>query len=149
MISKILVPTDGSDKAKKAALCAIEIAKLFKVSVVILSVIENHPLIGQKVDPPEKANHTIEPIGYYLREAAELCTGEIKQLCDENKVASEVVVRTGYPVKEIVREAKRSGADLIIMGSCGRSALSAAILGSVSYGVIHHARNIHVLIAKE
>lgn len=146
MISKILVPIDGSDMAKKAAQYAIEIAKQFKASIIILNVIEKHPLIGKKVDPPEQVQHTIEPIGYYLKEAAGQFTGEIKELCDENKIASEVFIKTGHPVTEIVKEAKRSKADLIVMGSRGKSALSAAVIGSVSYGVIHHAKNIHVLI---
>jgi nucleotide-binding universal stress UspA family protein len=51
-------------------------------------------------------------------------------------------------VKEIVKEAKRSKADIIVMGSHGRSALSAAVLGSVSYGVIHNDKRIHVLVVR-
>jgi nucleotide-binding universal stress UspA family protein len=148
MISKILVPVDGSDTAKNAAKYAIEIAKQFKASIIILNVIEKHPLIGKKVDSPEQVQHTIEPISYYLKEAAGQFTGEIKELCDESKIASEVFIKTGHPVTEIVREAKRSKADLIVMGSHGKNALSAAVLGSVSYGVIHHANNIHILIAR-
>jgi nucleotide-binding universal stress UspA family protein len=148
MISKILVPIDGSDMAKKAAEYAIEIAKQFKASIFILNVIEKHPLIGNKVDSPEKAEHTIEPISYYLKEAAGQFTGEIKELCNENKIASEVLIKTGHPVTEIVREAKRSKVDLIVLGSHGKNALSAAILGSVSYGVIHHVKKIHILIAR-
>jgi len=51
-------------------------------------------------------------------------------------------------VEEIIKEAKRSKTDLIVIGSHGRSALSAAVLGSVSYGVIHHDKSIHVLIVR-
>jgi nucleotide-binding universal stress UspA family protein len=55
----------------------------------------------------------------------------------------------GYPAAEIVREARRAGAHMIVMGSRGRSALSATVLGSVSYGVIHHDKNVPVLIVRD
>jgi len=51
-------------------------------------------------------------------------------------------------VEEIVKEAKKSKADLIVMGSHGRNALSATVLGIVSYGVIHNDKSIHVLIVR-
>jgi nucleotide-binding universal stress UspA family protein len=148
MISKILVPIDGSQTATKAAAYAIDIAKHFKASIIILTVIEKHPLTGKEVHSSNETKQVIEPIGYYLREAAQQFAADIKKLCDENNVTSAISIRTGNPVREIVKEAKRSGADLIVMGSHGKNALSAAILGSVSYGVIHHAKNIHVLIAR-
>lgn len=83
------------------------------------------------------AVHTIEPLEDCLREAAEEYAGEIKKLCDERGVASTISIKMGHPVEEIVKEAKRSKSNLIVMGSHGRSALSATILGNVSYGVIH------------
>jgi nucleotide-binding universal stress UspA family protein len=148
MISKILVPTDGSKTAKKAAAYAIDLAKSMKASIIIVSVIENRPLLSKTVPESKIAKHTIEPMGYYLKEAAEQYTGEIKKLCDKNHVAAEISIRTGNPVAEIVKEANLSKAELIVMGSQGKSALSAVILGSVSYGVIHNAKNIHALIVK-
>ncbi|MCX6225324.1 MAG: universal stress protein, partial [Bacteroidia bacterium] len=75
-------------------------------------------------------------------------TGEIKKLCDKNGVASTLSIKMGHPVDEIIKEAKKSKADLIVMGSHGRSALSATVLGSVSYGVIHNDKRIHVLVAR-
>jgi nucleotide-binding universal stress UspA family protein len=148
MISKILVPSDGSKAAKKAAAYAVDLAKQLKASVIILSVIDQRSLIAQTVSAAETPRHTIEPIGDYLKEAAERYTGEIKKLCDKNGVAAKISVKTGHPVDEIVKEAKRSKTDLIVMGSHGRSALSAAVLGSVSYGVIHNDKNNHVLIVR-
>ena len=52
-------------------------------------------------------------------------------------------------VEEIVKEAERSKVNLIVMGSLGRSALSATVLGSVSYGVIHNDKGVPVLIVKD
>jgi nucleotide-binding universal stress UspA family protein len=51
-------------------------------------------------------------------------------------------------VEEIVNESARSKADLIVMGSHGKSALKAAVLGSVTYGVVHKDTKIPVLIVR-
>jgi nucleotide-binding universal stress UspA family protein len=148
MISKILVPSDGSKYAKKAAEYAIELAKQLNASIIILSVIDQRSLIAQTIPASQTLRHTIQPVDYFLREAAEMFTEEIKKLCDKYDVESKIVIKTGHPAEVIVKEAKKSKADLIVMGSQGRSALSAAILGSVSYGVIHNDQKMHVLIVR-
>jgi nucleotide-binding universal stress UspA family protein len=148
MISKILVPSDGSKTAQTAAGYAVDLAKQLKASIIILSVIDKRSFTAQTVPASETARHTIEPIEDYLREAAEGYAGEIKKLCDKSGVASKVSIKMGHPVEEIVKEAKRSKANLIVMGSHGRSALSATVLGSVSYGVIHNDASVPILIVR-
>jgi nucleotide-binding universal stress UspA family protein len=148
MISKILVPTDGSKTAQKAARYGVDLAKQLKASVIVLSVMDQRSFIGQTVSAADTARHVIEPIEDYLREAAEGYAGEIKKLCDKNGVQTKTVITKGHPVEEIVKAAKKSKADLIVMGSHGRSALAAAVLGSVAYGVMHKDITIPVLVVK-
>jgi len=149
MISKILVATDGSKTAQKAARYGVDLAKQLKALVIILSVIDQRSFIGQTVPAAQTAIHVIEPIEDYLREAAEGYAGEIRKLCDKNGVQSKTVITKGHPVEEIVKEAKKVKADLIVMGSHGRSALAAAVLGSVAYGVMHKDTTIPVLVVKK
>ena len=149
MISKILVPTDGSKTAQKAARYGVDLGKQLKASVIVLSVIDQRSFIGQAVPAAETGRHVIEPIEDYLREAAEGYAGEIKKMCDKNGVQSKTVITKGHPVEEIVKAAKKSKADLIVMGSHGRSALAAAVLGSVAYGVMHKDTTIPVLVVKK
>lgn len=148
MITKILVPSDGSKTAEIAAAYAVDLAKQLNASITILSVIDTRSLIAKTVAASETVMDITEPIEDYLKEAAEQYTGKIKKLCDENGVASEISIKTGHPVEEIVKEAKASKTDLIVMGSHGRSSLSATVFGSISYGVIHNDKNIHVLIVR-
>ena len=148
MISKILVPSDGSKTAQRAAAYAVDLAKQLKASMIILCIIDQRSLIAKTVSAAKTARHNTEPIEDYLKEAAEGYAGEIKKLCDKNGVAAKISIKKGHPVEEIVKEAKKSKSDLIVMGSHGRSALSATVLGSVSYGVIHHDKSIHVLIVR-
>jgi len=148
MVTSILVPTDGSTTAQKAIRFAVDLAKQLNASMTILSVIDDRSLIAQTVPAVDSQTHVLEPIHDYLREAARRYTGEIEKLCNISGVQSKTVVQTGHPVEEIVKEARRSKADLIVMGSSGRSALAATVLGSVAYGVIHHKTKIPVLIVR-
>jgi universal stress protein A len=138
MIAKIFVPSDGSKKAQRAAAYAVELAKQLKASITVLSVVDQRSLIAQTAPASKTARHNIEPIEDYLKEAAEGYAGEIKKLCDKSGVASTILIKSGHPVEVIVKEARKSKSNLIVMGSHGRSAFSATILGSVSYGVIHN-----------
>ena len=142
MVSKILAPTDGSKAARKAVRYTVDLAKQLNASVIILSVVDIRAIITFAIPAVN------EPTEDYLREAAKGYAGEIKKLCDESGVQSEIIIRTGHPVEDIVKEAEKSKVDLIIMGSHGRSALSAAVLGSVAYGVIHNQTKVPVLIVR-
>ena len=149
MISKILVPTDGSKTAQKAARYAIGLAKKLNASVIILSVIDKRSLTSQTVPATATSVHITEPVEDYLREAAEVYIGKIKKLCDKNGVRSKSLITTGHPVEEIVKEAERSRASLIVMGSSGKSALEAMVIGSVTYGVIHKDTKLPLLLVKK
>lgn len=149
MISIILVPSDGSKTSQKAALYAVDLAKQLHASILALTVIDKRLFMGQTVPASKTPRHIEESVEDYLHEVAEGYIGEIKKMCDKRGVALKHAIKMGYPVEEIIKEAKRSKANLIVMGSRGRSALSATVLGSVSYGVIHNDKSIPVLIVRD
>ncbi len=148
MISKILVPTDGSKTAQKAAKYAIDLTKQLSASMIVMSVIDKRSLISQTVPASATDMHVIESIEDYLTQTAKTYAGQITEQCDKKDIPSQVVIATGHPVEQIVRCAEKLKADLIVMGSHGRSALGAAILGSVAYGVTHKDTKIPVLIVR-
>lgn len=149
MISKILVLTDGSKAAQKAAKYEVDLAKQLGASVIVISVIDKRSFVGQTVPAAKTPRHLIEPLEDYLREAAEGYTGVIKKLCDKNAVRSKIVITVGHPVEDIVKEAARSRVDMIILGPRGKSPFAAAVLGSVTYGVIHKETKIPVLLVRK
>ena len=148
MISKILVPTDGSKTAQKAARYAVDLAKQLHATIIIMSVVDKRSLISEAIPAGATPLHVAESMEDYLREAAEAYGGEIKKLCKKHGIRSKTVITTGHPVEDIVKEAERSKAHLIVMGSHGESALAAAVLGSVTYGVIHKDTKIPILVVK-
>lgn len=60
----------------------------------------------------------------------------------------EWAVRTGHPDREIIAAAKEVGADLIVLGSHGRTGVEHVILGSVAEKVLRKA-HCPVLVVKE
>ncbi|MBP7341759.1 MAG: universal stress protein [Smithellaceae bacterium] len=148
MISKILVPTDGSKASRKAAAYAVDLARQLGAAIVAVSVIDKRLFLGQTVPASKTPKNMEETVEDYLRDVAGGYLGEIQKLCTRRGVDVKAVTRMGYPVEEILGEARKSRAHLIVMGSRGRSALSATVLGSVSYGVLHNGKSIPVLIVR-
>ena len=148
MISKILVPIDGSKVAQKAAKYAVDLAKQTGATLTLLSVIDKRFIIEQAVSASASPTHVKESVEDYLKQSAQAATDAIVKLCEKHRIQCKAVIRTGHPVEEIVKEATRSKVDMVIMGSHGKSALRAAILGSVTYGVLHEETKIPVLIVR-
>ena len=148
MISKILVPTDGSKTAQKAGIYAVGLAKQLHASIIVMSVVDKRFLISRAVLVEPSSRYVAESIEDYQQEAAERYAGEIKKLCEKKGIQSKIVIKQGHPVEEIAKEAEKSKVNLIVMGSHGQSALAAATLGSVTYGVIHKDTTIPILVVK-
>ena len=148
MIKKILVPSDGSKTSQKAVKYAVGLAKQTGSSIILLSVIDKSSFIPQSIPSTATQKNITEPLEDYLKEASQAHLEESSQSCTKNGVQAKTVIRSGHPVEEIIKEAKKSNVDLIIVGSHGRSALKAALLGSVTFGVIHKDTKIPVLVVR-
>jgi nucleotide-binding universal stress UspA family protein len=149
MISRILVPIDGSKMSQKAAEYAVELAKQTGASLTLLSVIDKRFILGQAVSASASPTHLRESIEDYLYQSAQSSTAKTAKICERYHLKHSAVIRTGHPVEEIVKEAAKSKVDLIVMGSHGKSALKAAVLGSVTYGVLHKDAKTPILIVRK
>ena len=149
MIKEILVAVDGSKTSLKAAAFAVDLARQLGASIIALSVIDKRLFMEGTAVSAKTGKKLTQSVEEHLKEVAEDYLGDVRELCKKNKVAFKTISKMGYPVTKIVKEARRAGADLIVMGSRGRSALSATVLGSVSYGVLHHDKNVPVIIVRD
>ena len=148
MISTILVPTDGSKTSQKACIYAVDMAKQLNASIIVISVMDKRLLVNRTIPVGRSQPSVAESVEDYQQETAEKYAGAIKKLCEKRDIKSKTVIKAGHPVEEIVKEAEKSKADLIVMGSHGQSALAAAALGSVTYGVIHKDTKIPILLIR-
>ena len=132
-IKKILLPTDFSDYSKAAAAYASEFADRFGAELHILHVLQD--LVAMVPEP----GLAFPPPGDYmqeLQESAEKALAQLPQppLKDASRVIRET--RQGPPFVEIIRYARESEIDLIVMGTHGRSGLAHILLGSVAEKVV-------------
>ncbi len=148
MVSKILVAIDGSEVATRALEYAADLAKQTGATLAVLSVVEKGFVLPVSIPDVMGPTHLIEPMEDYLKQIAEGYIHQAEELCREKDVPTRSVIRSGHPVEEIINEAEDSGVDLIVIGSHGNSALKAAVLGSVTFGVIHKDTKIPVLVVR-
>lgn len=139
-IRKILLPVDGSEYSEKAAERTLILAKKFNASVNILFVVEI-PLELHE-NPAEFVNF-IET----LRSEGEEIVRKFKLKFKEEGLFCETYVVQGNVAEEIIGLSNKGEADLIVMGSHGRTGLKRLLLGSVTEKVINFGNN-PVLVVK-
>ena len=133
MYKKILVPTDGSDFAKKAQNHALFLAKVSGAEIVALSVTENNFVNGLPLDDE------VYQLNQILKEQSEENLKEFDKL-NEDDLKITHVIREGSPAKAILEVAKDEDIDLIVMGSSGKSGFDRFIMGSVADKVVNSAK---------
>jgi nucleotide-binding universal stress UspA family protein len=129
MVQKILTPTDGSDTAKAAVRFAKDIAVAEHAEVVVVGVVHD---LQYGDTAAVDATPTIESEMRHAvdEEVAELSAGGVKVTGD--------VIQGANVYQAIAKEASDVGADLIVMGTHGRTALGRTMIGSVADRVVRH-----------
>ena len=134
--SKILVPIDGSENSMAAADYGIALAKKDNAKLVILNVIYT---------PASTFVYTKQAwFDEFLKKAkdeAEEWFDKVRNNATENGVEfkTETVEELYSITAAIVKYAEKENADLIIMGSTGKTGFSRLLLGSVASDVLKHA----------
>src|SRR5690348_6988055 len=118
MFTRILVASDGSEHALKAAQAAGEIAQKFGASLTLLSVFDAPVLTAPFFGPGEPPidPQLIERYGQEMMDAIEKQTGAV---FEKMGVAYNARREVGHPADMIIDVAAREKIDLIVMGSRG------------------------------
>lgn len=138
-MKNILVPTDGSQRAEDAAQFAIELAKKMKASLIFLNVIDDiAPAFAYEAETG--ASLDVVELDEQREKFAQESVNRLRENAEKAGVKSTAIVERGHPWEEILKIAEKKSVDHIVMGSHGRRALAAAVLGNVTFNVIHGAK---------
>lgn len=126
----ILVPVDFSASSLEALQLALALARRYDARLVLLHVIAPpHP--DMLIDATQ-----IE------RDVHAAAHERLTRLADATKKIwprTSRELRTGHPVTTIIALASRTNADLIVIGTHGRTGFKRALIGSVAERVVRHA----------
>jgi nucleotide-binding universal stress UspA family protein len=121
----ILLATDGSKYSEAASSEALGIAKRCKSSLIVISVA-----------PSEEETAS-----------AKNNVSKVMEAAGKEGIETTSIVVKGKPYEAIIETSKQNNADLIIVGSHGRTGLSRLLMGSVTERIIGHAEAA-VLVVK-
>lgn len=143
----ILVATDGSDDSDAAVEAALDLAHDTSGRLLVLSVVpeasgdgaQEGESGGPDAEPPPRDDEEVI-------EASDL-TNDVVDHAVEWGLEATPLVWEGEPADAILAAARSEGADVIVIGSSGRSGVGRILLGSVSDDVIRRS-TIPVMVVR-
>ncbi|HTO50419.1 MAG TPA: universal stress protein [Burkholderiales bacterium] len=133
---KILLAVDGSESAARAARKLIETAGWYKEppAVELIGVHLPVPLVG--FSDVVVSRQTVER---YYQEEGEKMLATARRLLDAAGIKYVPHILIGQIAQTIVEHARKSGCQMIYMGTRGMTAVSNVVMGSTATKVLHLA----------
>ena len=134
---KILVPVDGSKTAARGLAEAIKVSRQSGAKLQLLTVVEDFPVYAGA-----EMGVAIKPMVEALRKDGQRTLDRVAASAARSGVkVDKVLVQNlaGRVADAIVAQAKRSRADLIVMGTHGRRGINRALMGSDAETVLRYS----------
>lgn len=141
MFQRILVAIDGSKSSERALDTAMEMAAVWGAGLELVYVIETGLFSSLPLD------NTWEVIYGILRSEGERALSSAKEKADAKGLRVTTHICEGHAGSEILKTAKKVNADLIVVGSHGKSQVDRLLLGSVSSYVVKYS-NVTTLVVR-
>jgi universal stress protein A len=140
-VKRILVPVDGSPYSMGALDCAAMLGKTFAAEIILLHVVESPLFCFSLADRPMVLTH--RPDGDVMEKALAEKRSWLEDLARQIRKKEKLAVRprltAGLPHREILRASEKVRADLIVLGTHGRTGVEHILLGSVAEKVVRLA----------
>jgi len=133
MFHNILVAVDGSADADAALAHAIDLAESEHTRLTLMTAVAEVPPTAYLI-ASEEIGHLSEDVHCQAEEVIRQARDRVPDDLRVTAVLSEQPIRLA-----LIRQINEGGHDLAVMGSRGRGAVRAALLGSVSHNVLHHS----------
>jgi len=135
-IRRILHASDFSPASRAALSTAIDLARAQRATVLVVHVLSIvPPFLGEGYVPPKVWDEIEEG----QRRGAQTQLDRLVARARRTGVRVKGLLVLGNPYLDIARTARRQRADLIVMGTHGRTGLTRALLGSVADRVLRTA----------
>ncbi len=131
-IQKILVPTDFSSCSEAATKAALVLARRFEAELTLLHVVEMTAGAEETFYPP------VDLVGAVESEALDALNQACRRI--EGTVTVHTAIRRGSPWVQVLETAEVLGADLIVMGTHGRTGFFRALIGSTTEKVVRTSK---------
>ncbi|MCF6158152.1 MAG: universal stress protein [wastewater metagenome] len=134
VLKKILCPVDHSEYSYFALKYAISLALKDEAKLYLMHVIDSRPYDSEiyKFSPYKITESDIAKTHSDLRDSLPEGTTDV--------LAVETIVVEGIPFQEIINTSIEIGADIIVMGTHGRTGLSHIMMGSVAEKVVRKSQ---------
>ena len=135
---RILVPVDGSPTSGLGLREAISFAKTQKARLQLVHVVDVH----NSLMAGAQGGAYMEDLVQALAQRGRRILGKAAELARKAGLACDTVLLetlTGPAAEPIVRQARRSRVDLIVMGTHGRRGLRRLVMGSDAEQVVRNA----------
>jgi nucleotide-binding universal stress UspA family protein len=134
-IKAILFPTDFSQGARAAMDHAISLAKDYDAKLILLYVIQDISIAEWYIPSSLSAADLVEDMQKSAWNEMEKWGAEVSKTVND---VEKLVVR-GVPFVEIIKTAKEKKADLIVIGTHGRTGIDHMLFGSTAEKVVRKA----------
>lgn len=138
-VKTILLPVDGSVHSDKAAEYAADMAKTMNAAIVLLHC--------RKAVPADLGEPNVQQVLERYTKEAETILKPYRDLLESRNIPIRETIIGGRPGEAIADVAEAEKADMVVMGSKGKSDLEGLIVGSVTHKVLHTA-HCPVLVVK-
>jgi len=145
LFGKVLVPVDGSPPSDAAVEFAVRFAADQAAELVFVNICEVARVAGML----SSSTMTVDP-SYALaaeRESGDEALAAAVRMAEQGRIPCQAIHEDGACVDSILSIARREGADVIVVGSHGRSGIARAMLGSVAEGILRRA-DVPVLVTR-
>ena len=148
-IKRILYATDLSKNSAYAFHYAVDMAQQQNAQIVILHVIEPiPPQVRHYISVYVNESRWEEKLKIEHDRAIERIKSRLEEFCKREAangsqclaLVSEILVRPGHPLEEILKAADESECDLILLGTHGKGFLKETFLGSTARSVLDRTR---------
>jgi nucleotide-binding universal stress UspA family protein len=137
--NKILAPTDFSEDSTLALSYAVMLAQKFSAEIIVVHVDQPlAPVMVSELNPGldvSTMNRIAEEGRLLALKELDGATARLR----ESGVKARGLMRVGAPFLEIIHTAQNESADLIVMGTHGRTGLAHVLMGSVAERVVNKA----------